>query len=83
MREPGFRRFLSDRLGERTVDSYVAYCRRVERELGLSLDGCDLSQASVDTLSQRLRAVGVQEKSVGNCLSAVRAYAEYSDGREN
>lgn len=74
MREMEFRRALSDRIGERSVDSYVAYCRRVERELGLELDTCDLTDSGMAILGSRLRAAGVPDNSLRNCLSAVRAY---------
>lgn len=75
MREMEFRRVLSKRLRERSIDSYVAYCRRVERDAGVDLDICDLSEPGIAALGSLLRAAGVQDKSLSNCLSGLRAYA--------
>lgn len=75
MRETDFRDYLADRLGARSIDSYVAYCRRVERDLKLNLDTSDLSDVGLSNIGRRLRAVGVPDKSLSNCLSGLRAYA--------
>lgn len=75
MREQQFRASLSHLIGGRSVDSYVAYCRRVERELQTDLDQADLSDRGCENLASRLAGRGVPKKSVQNCLSAMRAYA--------
>lgn len=75
MREAEFRRSLTGRLKEKSVDSYVAYCRRVESELNINLDACDLGPSGLANIVQRLRRIGVAENSVRNCTSAMRAYA--------
>jgi len=75
MREAEFRRVLSRRLGARSIDSYVAYCRRVENELAVDLDSCGLGPEGIRNLLQGLRAAGAADKSASNCGSALRAYA--------
>lgn len=75
MREAEFRRSLTGRLNEKSVDSYVAYCRRVESELNINLDACDLSPLGLPSVVQQLRRMGIAENSVRNCTSAMRAYA--------
>ncbi|WP_205691524.1 hypothetical protein [Caulobacter sp. 602-2] len=80
MREPAFRSFLSGRLAAGSVDSYVAYCNRVRRELGVDLDADDLSEPALLSLSLRLAQSGAPPATVRNCLSALRAYAEFRLG---
>jgi hypothetical protein len=80
VRETEFRLYLADRLGERSVDSYVAYCRRVERDLNLNLDISDLSDVGIGDIAERLRTVGTPERSLKNCLSGLRAYARFDGG---
>lgn len=75
MRDAEFRGHLRARLGARSVDSYSAYCRRVERELGIDLDTADLSAAGISNLERELRSRAMAERSIGNCISAVRSYA--------
>jgi hypothetical protein len=82
VREFEFRRLLAGRLGEASVNSYVAYCRRVERELGADLDTRDLTQSGIAVIGSELRAAGVSANSLRNCLSAVRAYAELSEAAQ-
>lgn len=82
MRETEFRAFLAPRLGGPSVDSYVAYCRRVARTLGVDLDSCDLTQSGLRDLADRLHAADMPDKSVRNSLSALRAYASFSSGSE-
>lgn len=80
MREATFRQLLAARLGERSVDSYLAYCRRVERELGIDLDQCDLSPTGLSSIEAQLKAKGVAPGSLGNLLSGLRAYAGVDAG---
>lgn len=77
MREAGFRRFLADRLGARTIDSYVSNCNRVRETAVVDLDSCDLSEIGLSNLRRQLEAAGVPSRSASDCLSAVRAYAEF------
>lgn len=80
MREAEFRRSLNGRLTSKSVDSYVAYCRRVERELNINLDFSDLTPTGISNIVQRLRLIGVAQNSVSNCASAMRAYATLDGG---
>ncbi|MGU3420791.1 hypothetical protein [Methylobacterium sp. D54C] len=82
MREAEFRRFLIGRLGARSIDSYVAYCRRVESELAVDLDRCGLRPEEIRDLTQRLRAAGAADKSASNCGSALRAYVSLLGSEE-
>jgi hypothetical protein len=75
VREYQFRRLLSRFLTEESANSYVAYAKRVERELQSDLDQLDLSEHGCGNLASRLLARGVPKKSVQNCMSALRAYA--------
>jgi hypothetical protein len=75
MREHQFRRLLSRFLTEESANSYVAYAKRVQRELQSDLDQLDLSDSGCEDVARRLSARGVPKKSVQNCVSALRAYA--------
>lgn len=75
MREHEFRRLLARLLTPESTNSYIAYAKRVERELHSDLDQLDLSELGCDNLASRLSARGVPKKSVQNCMSAVRAYS--------
>jgi len=77
LQEPAFRSFLSGRLSAGSVDSYVAYCGRVRRDLGVDLDADDLSEPALSNLSLRLAQSGAPPATVRNCLSALRSYAEF------
>lgn len=76
MREQAYRARLVGRLGERSADSYVSYCGRVERVLGTSLDDVDLSGSAIEVIGLELVGAGLPRASVRNCLSAVRSYAD-------
>src|SRR5689334_14750012 len=78
VREHQFRSSLAGRLGERSVDSYVAYCSRVERELNSDVDQLDLSEQGIETIALKLAGLGVTKNSVRNCCSALRAYSRIS-----
>lgn len=76
MREHHYRALLSRSIGEDSANSYVAYCARVERELGCDLDQLDLSEDGLANMPRRLGACGIPRKSVQNCMSALRAYSK-------
>lgn len=80
MRETEFRSYLSRRLGGPSVDSYVAYCNRARRDVGLQLDSDDLSAIGIANIRRALEVAGVPPASVRNCLSALKAYAAFRDG---
>jgi hypothetical protein len=75
MREYQFRGLLGRFLTEDSANSYIAYAKRVERELQSDLDELDLSERGCENVGSRLSARGVPKKSVQNCLSALRTYA--------
>ena len=77
MRESDFRNYLGKRIGSRSVDSYIAYCNRLRRELNVQLDSCDLSVVGISNIGRELGSAGVPAASIRNCLSALRAYAEF------
>jgi site-specific recombinase XerC len=52
----------------------------VERVLQSDLDELDLSDRGCENISRQLSTRGLPKKSVQNCLSALRAYAQL-DGR--
>ncbi|WP_293418078.1 hypothetical protein [Phenylobacterium sp.] len=68
---------MAKRLGPRTVDSYVSNCNRVRKEVAVDLDTCDLGEVSLSNLRRQLEAAGVPPRSASDCLSAVRAYADF------
>lgn len=74
MREEAFRRFLAPSLAPRSVDSYIAYARRFERDLGMDLDAVALDEDALEVAARRLRQAGCPENSVRNIRSAVRRY---------
>jgi hypothetical protein len=80
LRELEFGKALSGRLNEASIGSYLAYCRRVERELGIDLDTCDLTKTGCSRLSEQLLRAGFPRKSVANSISALRAYSELVAG---
>lgn len=75
MDEARARARLQSRLGRRSVDSYLSNLRRIEAVLGLDLDGAPLSEPDIGRIGRRRLTGGMPEKSVRNCLSALRAYA--------
>ncbi|SEK36432.1 hypothetical protein SAMN05216382_0264 [Sphingomonas palmae] len=79
MREEAFRRFLAQRLGARSVDSYLSNLRRVERELTIDLDACARDEHEIDTLRVALKRSGMSDSKVADCSSALRAYAAFAD----
>lgn len=79
MDEARLRAQLETRLGGRSVDSYLSNLRRVEVTLGLELDAASLNDHEISLIGQRLLIQGVPQKSVGNCLSALRAFAAFRD----
>ncbi|CAA2137029.1 hypothetical protein [Methylobacterium bullatum] len=81
MHELEFRRSLKERLSARSIDSYVAYCRRVESKLAVDLDDCDLGPDGIRDLIERLGSAGVGRKMAGNFVSALRAYAALAGAR--
>jgi len=84
MREREFRRYLGPRLGARSVDSYIAYCRRFEGELGRNLDTCDISDVALSSLAREFGLRGINSNSLRNCLSAVRSYRNFrSSGQDH
>lgn len=82
VREEGFRRYLSVRISPGSVNSYVAYCRRVERDLGVDLDAADLSEVGLGNLHRELTRRGTEPRSVSNCVTSARTYARFRDAPE-
>ncbi|MBL8556099.1 MAG: hypothetical protein JNL41_17610 [Phenylobacterium sp.] len=52
----------------------------MRRDVGLDLDTSDLSEVGLANIRRELAAAGAAEASARNCLSALRAYAEFRDG---
>lgn len=82
MEEAGFKAFLDRRkLGSRSISSYLSNGRRVERLLDLDLHGCDLSRNglfNIETALQQIRPMsGMTLPTLSNCMTAVRAYADF------
>jgi len=77
LRQAEFRWFLADRLGPRTADNYVSNCNRVRKTLALDLDTCDMSVIGLSNLRRQLEAARVPPRSANECLSAIKAYAEF------
>ena len=48
----------------------------MERDLGIDLDGCDLREAALAGLMDRLGRAGLPPKSISNCIAALRAYCD-------
>ena len=61
--------------------SYEDYLQRVVAELGVDLDRCDLSDDGIDTLGRKLDVAEVNASSRDNCLTALRAYADFRSGQ--
>lgn len=77
MQEAAFRKALSQRLGDLSINSYIAYARRVERVIGIDLDDCDLVDDEIEAILRRLQEADVSANSVNNSRSALRAYAAF------
>lgn len=69
--------FAARTLSEDCARSYVAYGRRVERELGVDLDSVNRGSSAILALLQRLESSGAPAASVRNCGSALKLYAAY------
>lgn len=83
MQEQAFARYLAGRYPQPTINSYLAYCRRVERHLSIDLTSCDLGNEAVDRIAVQMaqgNALAMPEKSAGNCMAAVRHYAAFRAG---
>lgn len=76
MQEAEFRRRLAGKLTPESIQSYVSYASRVEDVLYLDLDLFTLDENGIADVGQRLRQSGINQKSVSNCMSAIRAYAK-------
>lgn len=81
MRAEAFKNHLLRSIGERTADSYISRCRRIEAALALNLDNCDLSAigiANIRTgLKQQMPRSGMTPGSLADCLTAARKYGEF------
>lgn len=82
MDDEGFRAFLAQRLGRRSIDSYLSNARRIETALSIDLAAADLSNVGLSKLRYDLSAPehGISRAKVANCLTAARRYAEYASG---
>jgi hypothetical protein len=83
MQEQAFARYLAGRYPQPTINSYLAYCRRVERHLSIDLTSCDLGDEAVGRIAVQLtrgNALAMPERSAGNCMAAVRHYAAFRAG---
>jgi hypothetical protein len=82
MQESLFRRYLASRLStQKAVNSYVTRCNRLQRELRLNLDTCDLSDVGLSNiramLQQLVRTTTMTPGSMADCLTAARTYAQF------
>ncbi len=81
MRGEDFKNHLLRTIGDRTADSYVSRCRRIEGALNLNLDSCDLSEPGVTNIRLRLQrqmpGSGMTPNSLADCLTAARKYGEF------
>lgn len=81
MREDAFRAYLQPRLTRRSVQNYVSNCRRVQKELLVELDTCDLSEVGVANMRQQLELKMAHSRmtpgSLSDCLTAVRTYRQF------
>lgn len=69
---------MARRLGTRTVDSYVSNCNRVRKVVAaIDLDRCDLSELGLSNLRRQIESAGIPPRSAGDCISALKAYAEF------
>lgn len=84
-----FRAFLTSRgLGERTIQDYVSRCRRIEKELAVSIDIETSSEDRYLSLAKRIKTVYRIERSAtvfsgyaaAQLNSALRRYAEFRWG---
>lgn len=62
---------------EASARSYVSCLRRVERDLGLTLDPSVRTGAGLQIAIDRIEKVVPSKKSQGNLQTATRAYAEF------
>lgn len=81
MRSTPFRAYLMTSIAERTAESYLSRCRRIEAALGLDLDTCDLSDVGIANIRTRLQRAmpgsGMTPGSLADCLTAARKYAAF------
>ena len=81
MRAEAFKSHLTRTIGERTADSYVSRCRRIEAALGLDLDACDLSETGIANirsgLQRQMPHTGMTPGSLADCLTAARKYGAF------
>lgn len=82
MQESHFRRYLAGRLStQNAVNSYITRCNRLERELRLDLDTCDLSAVGLANIRAMLhglvRTTTMTPGSMADCLTAARTYAKF------
>jgi hypothetical protein len=80
MQEQAFARYLAARYPQATINSYLAYCRRVERHLSIDLTICDLGDEAIDRIALQLahgNGLAMPAKSARNCMAAVRHYAAF------
>ena len=83
MRAEAFKNFLLSTIADRTADSYVSRCRRIEELLRLNLDTCDLSLVGIANirtdLQQKMPRSGMTPGSLADCLTAARKYGDFRD----
>ena len=69
--------YLEQGLTHESAGSYVSYCRRVERDLVLSLDSTVRTQQGLESVLRQIETTIPSRKSAGNLQSAVKRYSEF------
>ncbi len=82
MRETAFRAHLEGRIGGPSISSYIAYGRRLERELDLDLETCDLGDVGITAMMRELARKDVAPRSINNMMSVARSYRNFRQGSD-
>jgi len=83
MQEQYFALYLTGRYPQSKINSYLAYCRRVERLLSIDLTSCELGPQAVDRIAAQLAkgsAHAMARSSARNCMAADQHYAAFHAG---
>ena len=67
--------YLRNRIGARSLDSYLSMARRIQRDLNIHLADMSLDESVIELLLLRLKKLGHPTKSLSNFRSVLRAYA--------
>ena len=68
-------------LGDGSAKSYCANLARAEVALQVDFDRIDLSIAGLDDVGRQLRASALPTAKIGDCVSAIQAYAQFLDDK--